>query len=368
MCKLGYKCFFLAFAGVLLAGCGNDFSSEKSPGVYVNDAKRVNINALKAKDAILIVNGEKITKQDYLAEVVLKDALWRLRKDPSMKPQIDYDAVARDHGQWIVYDLMRHAMFRQYAKKIKANPAPEAVEKARAELMKSLKKESGDFQAVADYIGGDAAKLFMRIPFIDAQDAMLRQSITTNDLDNVSEAELQERQRFVDAFDANADAMNAKAAKRLMEAKAEILAGADFAAVTKRYAEVNPQYGEMWGTFELPEMAYNEDLHKWLATAKAGDISDPVDVEDGIAIVKVVAKGQGEAPPGMPLPDNYTLIRCTLKACERMRFQDRAEMTRQLLLWKRQDAQKELGEKLLSEAVIEYPNGTNLFIFAENDE
>ena len=44
-----------------------------------------------------------------------------------------------------------------------------------------------------------------------------------------------------------------------------------------------------------------------------------------------------------------------------MRHQNRAEMTRQLLLWKREDAQRVLGEMLTSRAVIEYPNGTNLF-------
>ena len=36
-------------------------------------------------------------------------------------------------------------------------------------------------------------------------------------------------------------------------------------------------------------------------------------------------------------------------------------MTQQLLLWKQEAAQRKLGMMLTERAVIEYPNGTNLF-------
>ena len=39
----------------------------------------------------------------------------------------------------------------------------------------------------------------------------------------------------------------------------------------------------------------------------------------------------------------------------------REQMKRQLLLWKREEAQRTLGTMLSDRAVIEYPNGTNLF-------
>ena len=84
-------------------------------------------------------------------------------------------------------------------------------------------------------------------------------------------------------------------------------------------------------------------------------------MDDGLAIGKVVAKGKGEAPPGTEPPDTFTLVRCTVKACEKMRYQDRAEMTQQLILWKQEAAQRKLGMMLTERAVIEYPNGTNLF-------
>ena len=258
--------------------------------------------------------------------------------------------------------LIHHELFRQYAREIAAVPSAEQVRAAGEAMLRALRRKNATIDSLADAIGGDAGELFRKAPYVDAQDALLRQSVTTNDLDHVSEAEIQERLAFVAKFDANAEKLNAKARERLAEAKKRILAGADFAAEARNIADVvNPQYGEEWGRFEIQEFPSNEELHKWLLTAQPGDISDPVDLDDGLAIVKVVERGKGEAPDGVEPPDAFTLVRCTTKAFEKMRFQDRAEMTQQLLLWKREDAQRTLGTMLTDRAVIEYPNGTNLF-------
>lgn len=356
----------IIIAGVLslvLVGCGDEGSVvAKKPGLYVNEYVQKSILELADSDVVLVVNGEKLTKRDFDAQLRLSESIWSLASGKELPSEELLAELSVARGQWIAYELIHHALFRQYAKRMDLKPSSEQVKCAEREFVSSFSKFKFDSVAsMARMVGGDAGDLMLKIPYVNAQDAMLRQSVTTNDLSSVSAAELEARRRFVAAFDANADGMNAKAKERLMEAKAEILAGGDFAEVTKKYAEVHPEYGSKWGTFILAETASEEDLHDWLVKAKVGDISNPVDTDDGMAIVKLVAKGKGDAPPGAEPPDAYTMVRCTVKACEKMRYQDEAEMKRQLLIWKLQDAQKVLGEKLMSEAVIEYPNGTNLF-------
>ena len=334
-----------------------------APGVYIEANKKVHIFDLASTDPILYVNGEAITKRDFDALMVLRDRIWRISGNmPFDVSESEMKQYCIDAGPGLMLQLIHHALFRQYAQKIGAVPTEAKVRESAQVLLATLKRKNSSIESLAADIGGDAGELFRKIPYIDAQDAMLRQSVTTNDLDNVSEAELKEREEFVAKFDANAEAMNARARARLLEAKKRILGGADFALEAKNIADaVNPQYGEKWGRFEIQEFPADEALHQWLRKSKPGDISDPLDLDDGLAIVKIIEKGKGDAPPGVEPPDAYTLVRCTVKACEKMRYQNRTEMTRQLLLWKREDAQRVLGEMLTSRAVIEYPNGTNLF-------
>lgn len=359
------------FAVVLLfVGCSDDEHTvlaakiySKKPGVYINEERNVTIDELDLDDPVLYVNKEKITRRDFEALVLLRDRLWRIHQNVGfVVSPAELDEFRYQVGDRAMLELIQRALFRQYAEEKGIKPTSENVEAATKALLKSLRKPYASMTDIAAAIGGDAGKLFLTVPYVDAQNALSRQSVTTNDLDNVSEAEIKRRIDFVKRFDANAEAMNKKARERLMEVKKRVLQGADIADEAKKVVDsVYPEYAKKWGDFEIQEFPADEDLHKWLLTAKPGDLSDPLDTEDGIAIVKVVAKRKGEAPEGMPRPDAFTLVRCTVKACEKMKHQNPEEMKSQLLLWKRQEAQRALGVMLTDSAVIEYPNGTNLF-------
>ncbi len=343
-------------------GCSREVHPTK-PGVYISADRIVRMTELDESDPVLCINGEKITRRDFEAQLLLQDGIWRIaNKYPFDMTKEELDDFRIKAGPGIMLQLIHHELFRQYASEKGIVPPKEKVDAAAKALLAHLGRKNATVERLATEIGGDAGKLFKKIPYIDAQDAMLRQSVTTNDLENVSDAELKEREDDVARFDANADRLNALAVARLKEAKARILGGADFATEAKNVAEaVNPQFGRKWGTFELQEFPADEELNKWLRGAHVGEISDPVDVDDGIAIVKLISKGKGDAPPGSEPPDTYTLARCTVQAFEKMKYQNPEQMKRQLLLWKHEAAQKKLGVMLTDRAVIEYPNGTNLF-------
>lgn len=363
---------------IFISACSQESQPDKKvlsnhptkPGLYINDKRSVSIADLELDDPILYVNCEAVTKRDFEALLVLHDRLWRIKQNvPFIVSKEEMEQFRHQVGNAMMLELIQRALFRQYAKEKGIVPQEDEIRASTERFLKSLRKSGSKMSDLADAIGGDAGKLFKEIPYIDVQDAMLRQSVTTNDLSFVTKDEMARRIDFVKRFDANAEAMNERARKRLREARERILAGADIADEAKSiFDTVHPEYAEKWGRFEIQEFPSDEDVHKWLLTANAGDISEPLDVEDGIAIIKVLERGRGEAPPGQEPPLAFTLVRCTVKALEKMRYQTPDEMRRQILIWKQQEAQKKLGMTLIEKAVIEYPNGTNLFMHATTKE
>ena len=363
-CLTGLRLLVLPFAIALFAGCSREAGRVlRKPGLHVAEGHDKSIAEMKPDDVIVVVNGDKITKLDYDALLRFRKALFQLQR------KIDVEDVENPEVRFfadqirfrLVPELIHHKMFAQYAAEKGIVPSQEAVEKERKAFAQGLSRQPDELDRLAKRIGGVAGELFARAPFVSAQDHLLRQSVTTNDLDHVTDEELEQTKRRIEAWDKTAEGNNRASKERLAKARAEIDAGGDFADVTTKYAQVHPEYGKQWQTFELGELPQDEGLYKWLVSAKVGDISPPLDLEDGLAIVKLVSTGKGEAPPGVPLPDVYTLVRCTVFAYEYMEHLGAPEMRREVLKMKRTAAQRELGMMLTARAVLEYPNGTNFF-------
>ena len=349
---------FVLGVAVLFSGCSE--KSVREPGVYV-EKKSVAWEQLADSDVMVAVNGVGLTKRDFNSLASLRCQLVALQQNRVHGGFPNKDVLG-EMAAGLVMELIHHELFRQYAEKRAIRPSAEQVAEATRNLMTALKRpREASFESVVELVSGDARELFRRIPYVDAQDQLLRQSVTTNDLDSVTDEEIAARERFVAEFDANADRLNAKQRRKLVAARKEIMAGADFAAVAAKCSEVSPEHGKEWETVELGELPPDEDLAVWLKKAKVGEVSKPLDLPDGLGLVKLVSVGKGEAPKGAPLPDVYTLVKCTVRAFERMQYQDRPTMRNQLLMWKRQEAQKKLGTMLYDQAVIEYPNGTDFF-------
>lgn len=273
-------------------------------------------------------------------------------------------ASRAEAGPHIMMELIHRKLFDQYAEEISAEPSAESVKAAEVKFLKAVGFPNLSMASFAAMFGREGTKrLASKAPYYTALDEILRQSVVTNDLNVVTDAELAARKAFVESFDKNAEEFNDRAIARLNASRERILKGES--TIEREAAlssdRVNPAHGKFWGEFQLQEFPSDEELHKWLKSAEVGAISMPVDTEDGISIVKLLAKGKGDAPQGQPLPDTYRLAKCTEKACEKMRYQTDEEMRAQLIIWKKEDAQRLLGSSLVSKAVIEYPRGTNLF-------
>ena len=83
---------------------------------------------------------------------------------------------------------------------------------------------------------------------------------TSNDLYHVTAQEFTNRVEFVKKWNERTDATNAAVRARALQAKKEILAGAFFADVAKKYADFAPEEGETWETFHLDEFDGDDPL------------------------------------------------------------------------------------------------------------
>lgn len=370
--SMGY-CFYTVGCAVLalgfafeFSGCSRGSEDHTTPGVYVADGRGKFISEMKPDDVIVIVNGDKLKKRDFDALMRVRTAIFQLQRKIDIE-DLDGDPVREfvENRQFgIVPELIHHKIFSQYAAEKGIVPTEDAVALARERFARAVSRRVDEFERIAGRLGGEAGRMFLQIPYIDAQDALLRQSVSTNDLNTISDEEISATQARIAEWDKNADRNNEESKKRLASARAEIDAGGDFAEVTARYAQVSPEHGKAWATFELGELPQDDDLYKWLVTAKVGDISPPLDLEDGIAIVKLAAIGKGDAPQGVARPDTYTLVKCTAYAYQYIQHLERPELVRELLNAKMGNAQRILGTMLMERAVLEYPNGTNFFNLA----
>lgn len=346
-----------------ILGCSREESQPKVPGIYVSDGKGKTIESMASDDVIVSVNGEKVTKQDFEVLLRVRTALFQIQRKMDLDDleNMDVAQFTEQTVPFLVMELIHHKMFSQYAAEKGIVPTKDQVEAARQALARSLSRKPADLDRFEKRLGGAAGRYFANIPYVNAQDELLRQSVTTNDLSRVTDEEIAQGEKYVENWNKTADKNNEGARKRLAQARAEIDAGGAFADVTAKYAQVHPEHGKVWQTVQLGELPQDEDLYKWLVQAKVGDISQPLDLEDGLAIVKLEAKGKGDAPPGVPLPDTYTLLRCTVYAYQYIETLGRPEMQQELLQMKKRAAQKTLGVMLTERAVLEYPNGTNFF-------
>lgn len=370
---------FLALlsACFLIAGCTDDLQSGNSDtvaGKVQNKATRsvtkVNylpspINpAIKPQDAILRINGKDITRAEYDLLFRTREKSFRRANGASLGVKDDkvrrYMASCRHE---LIGVFIRRELLRQAAAKKGLEPTDESFSAIASRFLRYIRVPSQNLDGALASVFTPEEAAFLRDGMeCDALGEVYLRSWSTNDLDHVSDVEASNRVARILAVNEKTRALNAEARRKAAAAKAEILSGAKFYDVTTNRCELVPEQGMEWETFELGELEPTEDLCKFLTTANQGDISDPLDFDDGIGIVGVVVKEMGEAPEGYVPAEQYTLVRCLFRAYDLLDVpEDLDEVRQQILDERRAAARTALGEELMKAAVIEYPAGEQIF-------
>ena len=346
--RIRHIVFLVLAAGVL--GCGEDMSvksrwQELKPGVYVSE-KSVAIRDMAPDDVLYFVNGEKITKADYTAESKVLEGLYSLhrgRDAAASKSGRKFLAASRKN---IPSQLVQRMLYLQAAKESGVQPAVGAEASFREKFIKTLPRRPKGKEL--EKAMGPVA--YARLERKLAEDALIdayRAHYWTNSYLTVSEEAISNKWEEVLRVNEKADKMNAKMHAKALEFRQKVMDGGDFGELTlKVLAEFTPE----------------EDIYKWLINAKDGDVSEPLEMDDGLAVVKIVSRHPADLPDGFKPEDEYTMVRCTFYIFNKYVEGTSPETIRQTFLEEQlQKAHGELGKILWNKAVIELPNGDDFF-------
>lgn len=341
-------------------------SAEASSGggaLSVKKKSRYPVDDLAATAVVIKVNGQPITQADYRKWFKLRDRIYRAMQRLSPTEKNDKTAAfARDSRQHVLFELIRRELMRQEAERLGVVVDEKRIRRLEKEFMEAIHRPKEPFSSIGKYFEEPWGTALRESIFKDARESATLEKSTTNNLVSVTDEEVDRYIKYIKEWNKEAEAKNKVQREKALKAKHDILNGGYFYAITTNRADLAKEDGLDWQTVELGEFQADEPLAKWLMTAKPGDISDPIDMEDGLAIVGLKAAYMGDAPPDSPPAMQYELVRCTFYAYDKYdEPEDRAEFARDVVKERRKVALEALGKRLWDSAKIEFPYGVKIF-------
>lgn len=321
-------------------------------------------SVIKSTNVILRVNGVEFTRAQYDQMYRIREKVFRRANGIAMNEKSDKVRRYMVAGKYDILGIfIRRELMRQAAERRGLKATDELFSEIAARFLRQIRSSrQGLEKAMGSFLTPEEAAVQMAGMECDALGEAYLRSWATNDMVNVSDVEVSNRVVKINEINVETKRLNDEARRKAAAAKAEIMAGGNFYAVTTNRCELVPEQGKEWETFELGELEPEEDLFKFLSTANQGDISDPLDFDDGIGIVGVLLKEKGEAPAGYAAADQYTCVRCLFTAYTPIELPADMEDLRQTILDdRRSKARVAMGEELMKTAVIEYPSGEQIF-------
>ena len=334
----------------------------EKPGEYVGSPER-KMSELSPREVFLRVNGREYRRRDFDVAVSFQDKLLRMcAGDPLTGPNKAAEEKSVFSYPRTLSEILRRELLRQFAAKHNIFPTKEDYAAYTPQLTKTLRRQGKSLEEIAAEFGNAEGKMFLEYTADDAIAPRLREVIDTEGKLDITDDDVLNISNRIARFQANAAASNEVQRATLAKAAEELAAGADFVEVAKKYS-ISPEDARVWTDGFLDELDDVADFRTWVRSAKEGSVSPVLELEDGVAIVKVAKKeletlGQGE----IRLPqDIYTLVRIVRPFYESPPDMDRAEIVENLIKFRSMDLQKKLGDEIMASAVIEWPCGTNLF-------
>ncbi len=374
--KIGIKIAVLLISGLVLiswTGCSRK-DAEKSQGEKPSVAEKKTpgkkkpaavVDTLAPTSVIVCVNGENITQGEFVAWERMRMKVWAVSK--GWKPDTVNAETRKYRLQNRMYNLgemVKYALIGQHARAEGIEPDAKSIADQEQKFLRLLKKTKENFREVAASLGAAEGEAFVRLSRAEAITRAVLVHSCSNDLFHVTAQEFTNRVEFVRRWNENADKSNAVTRARALQAKKEILAGALFVDVAKKYADFAPEDGEAWETFHLDEFDGDDPLGQWLARSDTGDISDPLELDDGISIVGLKAKYESDiSESNKPPVYAYDVVRCPFYVYEKLDDLegDRKAIEADIIEKRQQWAMRQLRERLTKDAKIEFPCGNNLF-------
>lgn len=359
---------WLCALALFIVGCSDNekkgVAASRSSSKARQSTSQFPVDNLAPTTVVMLVNGCAVTQADYAGWYRLRERIYRVSNKLAQNDKSDRTrAFVKENRSRIMADLLRRELMRQEAERLGVVVPEESIRRMEKRFMSAIGHAGEPFAKAEKMFGGDA-ELLRKAIYMDVRDGLCLEKASTNDLKRVSKKEIDDYIAFAKKSNAEAEKRMVAQRERALKVREEILNGGDFAAVTSNRADIAKDEGAVWITCSFAEaMEENEQLAKWLVTAKVGDISEPMDFDDGIAIVGLRQVFTEENPEAGKEPEKeYDLVRCTFTAYDQIEdLDDRKGIESEMLEERRLQALQELGTRLTTAAKVEYPLGMKIF-------
>ncbi len=358
---------------VSVFGCADKEESEK--------ANNKGTMERLADDAVFMrVNGQSFTKHDYLVASSLFDKMHRMRAgDPLTGPNPKAERATELRSEYTVSEIQRRALMAQFAKENKVEASDKNVKEAESRFLKVVGREKKKIEDVIAEYGAEDGALLKEYLKGDAVDLTLREYFDKEKRLQITDADIMAVSNRIQQSVAFAAESNKLEKAILNAAIVAIKNGLPFEEAAKKYSLL-PEEGVEWEDFESDDLADLKELGQWAKTAKVGDVSGVLELEDGFSVVKLLAhekedEDETEKQPALvinngkeevekdddPPEETWTMVRICRKAWDPFETMTRQEIIDGLTKARSKEIQKKIGDAIMAKAVIEWPQGTNLF-------
>jgi len=347
-CVLTVFCLFL-----VAAGCRE---KKLEPGVIVAD-KRVALADMEPTDIIVSVNGKALTRKEHDDKLDLQVLLYSLKRPSATKASLDVFRTSRAEKAVADYVVMQLVLQEGQRLGIRVSPEDMAAAELRAWRNVSPRRTGDNFTSAL----GSKAPLFKKA-VADEEHARATRNALFSDRLEISEADIDRVKKRMEDWNAVYADSNRVVMARGEEIVRELRAGADFAEMAKEVSQFQPETGELWGEFTHAEIE-DKTLRDLAFSLPVGEVSDPVDTEDGLVIIRVLERVDGAAidSPLATQVATVTLARILLLMYNPYEETSRDQVRTMIFKDRNAKIQQEWMPKLFETARIEYPNGTNLW-------
>ena len=319
------------------------------------------LDEMSPNDVVAEVNGWKITADDVRRRLAVKLGLkaYALKNQPGASARLE--KFTESAKAKIAYEMVNSTLVEQYGEERGCVATDKNWERVLGKFLSEYGK-SATIESVAASAGVVAADLewvLRRQAFRNDVFVMYDHSISNIQKEAIIAAH--ERVKNYNWNVAESNKVQLATCTTLLE---KIKNGEDFAKVARTGSEFNEDQGAFWGSFAREELEDESDeLTKWAFSAEVGAVGGPFELDNGYAIVKLLAREDGAEVVSFAAESvaNVTLARINVRQFEEAVDPEDDEVAEIIFESRRRKAEKALLDELHGKMEIDFPHGDDLF-------
>lgn len=349
---------------VLMIGMGCKREADRTvTGIKVGTSLKL-IEEMAPTDVIVSVNGVALTRENYDDAMAVKEMIYVLNRPGTTKQEL---IMSRPYwSRAVLQEFMARQVIIQAALAKKHKTSAEALRVSRTDMSNVLKINEQDLERKFTELGrvGQSMKALIE------ENALIRsfREAEHGETLKVTPLDVENRIKAIKEYHERAEATNQLVMAKGRSLYEQLKKGDDFFKLAALCSEASDKPIGEWGTFLKGEIEHPK-LREAAFTLPVGAVSEPIDTEEGLVIIKVIErKAEAIGPAVAPGPATVTLGRIVLRMAEGgagAKLPTREEVEKALATQKVKEVQQSWLPALVSKSSIEYPNGTNLWVNAK---